>query len=113
MSCGHEHGHIILSHFCLTVRAELLETDQRIPECQSELNVSLSGYLDGRGEDVDPVPQQPPSGEMIAVVGEISVVQRGHVDGEDVLAALRRHHVALDGHSLDFSAEKVSGSSTN
>ena len=47
---------------------------------------------------------------MVAVVGEVPLVQRGHVDGEDVLAALRRHHVALEDHiQRIYSAGKVSG----
>ena len=81
-----------------------------IPEGQTELNVGLGGNLDGRGEDVDLVPEQPPAGEVVAVVGEVPLVQRGHVDGEDVLAALRRHHVALEDHiQRIYSAGKVSG----
>ena len=80
--------------FHIVVHVLRIPSDAHVPECQAELDVSLGGDLDGLGgEDVDLVPEEPPAGEAVPVVGEVAVVQRRHVHRQDVLAPLRRHHV--------------------
>ena len=60
---------------------------------QPRLDVGQVGHFDGRRERVPLLPQQPPARETVAVVGQVHVVLRADVDGQDVLGTAAAHHV--------------------
>ncbi len=51
-------------------------------------------HLDGRGPRIPALPQEPPAGQRVPVVGQVRLVLTPHVHREDRLAAHRLHDVS-------------------
>ena len=62
---------------------------------QPRLYIRQIGHLDGSGEGVPALPEEPPTGERVAVIRKVGVVLRPDVDGYDVVCTLPQHLVSF------------------
>ncbi len=70
---------------------------------QPLLYLGLRGDLQRGRERIEPVPQEPPPAQRVAIVGQFGRIDRRHVDGNDVAAAVLAQH-DVPGDVVDVAA---------
>ena len=86
--------HRWLDVFVVRITLECIEILVVTAESQTFLQISLSRNLDRSGEGIPSLPEEPPTTEIISIVGEIIIISSSDVNNNDVAAVGPEHHVS-------------------